>query len=86
MLKLLPMIRLSQMRSALTEALPGIEISLSSIDNLLDGQGYSLKLAPLRPVDRNSPDVKASRSEYAEWLHNEGRTVSRYCETNFNVC
>lgn len=82
-----PSFTLSQIRSSLSETMPDVEISVSSIDRLLDGHGYSLKLATRRPVERNSPDVKEKRREYAEWLQNEGTTVSRYYidETNFNV-
>lgn len=82
-----PSFTLSQIRPALAETMPDLEISFSSIDRLLDGHSYSLKLATVRLVERNSPEVKAKRQEYAEWLQNEGMTVSCYYidETNFNV-
>nr|XP_054934453.1 uncharacterized protein LOC129388337 [Dermacentor andersoni] len=82
-----PSFTLMQIRMSLTEKFPGIEISKSTIDRLLDGHGYTLKLITQRPVDRNRPDVKEERRKFAQWLQNEGTTVTRYYidETNFNV-
>ncbi|KAH7986672.1 hypothetical protein HPB52_024816 [Rhipicephalus sanguineus] len=67
--------------------MPNIEVSTSTIDRLLDGHGYSVKLLTQRPVDRNRADVKQLRRRYAQWLQSEGTTLTRYYidETNFNV-
>ncbi|KAH7981599.1 hypothetical protein HPB52_000109 [Rhipicephalus sanguineus] len=77
---------LQQIR-ALKEEMPNIEVSTSTIDRLLDGHGYSVKLLTQRPVDRNRADVKQLRRGYAQWLQSEGTTLTRYYidETNFNV-
>ncbi|KAH7938789.1 hypothetical protein HPB52_000324 [Rhipicephalus sanguineus] len=67
--------------------MPNIEVSTSTIDRLLDGHGYSVKLLTQRPVDRNRADVKQLRRRYAQWLQSEGTTLTRYYidETNFNM-
>lgn len=82
-----PSFTLMQIRMSLIEKFPDTEISKSTIDRLLDGHGYTLKLVTQRPVDRNRPDVKEERRKFAQWLQNEGTTITRYYidETNFNV-
>ncbi|KAH7950718.1 hypothetical protein HPB52_000070 [Rhipicephalus sanguineus] len=82
-----PSFTLEQIKRALKEEMPNIEVSTSTIDRLLDGHGYSVKLLTQRPVDRNRADVKQLRRRYAQWLQSEGTTQQRYYidETNFNV-
>ncbi|KAH7939133.1 hypothetical protein HPB52_007144 [Rhipicephalus sanguineus] len=82
-----PSFTLEQIKRALKEEMPNIEVSTSTIDRLLDGHGYSVKLLTQRPVDRNRADVKQLRRRYAQWLQSEGTTLTRYYidETNFNV-
>ncbi|KAH7986706.1 hypothetical protein HPB52_024791 [Rhipicephalus sanguineus] len=81
-----PSFTLEQIKRALKEEMPNIEVSTSTIDRLLDGHGYSVKLLTQRPVDRNRADVKQLRRRYAQWLQSEGTTLTRYYidETNFN--
>ncbi|KAH7961522.1 hypothetical protein HPB52_009529 [Rhipicephalus sanguineus] len=82
-----PSFTLEQIKRALKEEMPNIEVSTSTIDRLLDGHGYSVKLLTQRPVDRNRADVKHLRRRYAQWLQSEGTTLTRCYidETNFNV-
>ncbi|KAH7984712.1 hypothetical protein HPB52_023577 [Rhipicephalus sanguineus] len=82
-----PSFTLERIKRALKEEMPNIEVSTSTIDRLLDGHGYSVKLLTQRPVDRNRADVKQLRRRYAQWLQSEGTTLTRYYidETNFNV-
>ncbi|KAH7979902.1 hypothetical protein HPB49_011858 [Dermacentor silvarum] len=65
----------------------GLQVSTSTIDRLLDGHEYTLKLATPRPADRNQSDVKRDRRDYAQWLQNQTSNLSRIYvdETNFNV-
>ncbi|KAH7984186.1 hypothetical protein HPB52_017822 [Rhipicephalus sanguineus] len=51
-----PSFTLEQIKRALKEEMPNIEVSTSTIDRLLDGHGYSVKLLTQRPVDRNRAD------------------------------
>lgn len=78
---------LKQLRQKLMERIPNIDISLATIDRLLDGHSYSLKKLTLRPADRNREDVKSARRNYAMWLQSEGPQTLRYYvdETNFNI-
>ncbi|KAL1474789.1 hypothetical protein MTO96_037715 [Rhipicephalus appendiculatus] len=82
-----PAFTLNQIRTALSEVYQGLQVSTSTIDRLLDGHGYTLKLATPRPADRNRIDVKRERQHYAQWLQNQNPNVSRVYvdETNFNV-
>ncbi|KAH6948445.1 hypothetical protein HPB50_024512 [Hyalomma asiaticum] len=52
---------LKQIKRAVEEELPGLTISTSSVDRLLDAHSYSIKLATQRPADRNRSDVKRKR-------------------------
>lgn len=78
---------LKQIKRAVEDQLPGLTISTSSVDRLLDAHSYSIKLATQRPADRNRSDVKRKRKGYAQWLQNEGPRVCRLYidETNYNI-
>ncbi|XP_064483063.1 uncharacterized protein LOC135395906 [Ornithodoros turicata] len=78
---------LVQIRDIVTQQCPGVTISTSSVNRLLDGHGYTIKLLSCQPVDRNRPDVKEHRKQYATWLQREGPQLLRYYvdETNFNI-
>ncbi|KAH7974369.1 hypothetical protein HPB49_014534 [Dermacentor silvarum] len=67
--------------------MPGLTISTTSIDRLLDAHTYSVKLATQRPVDRNRSDVKSKRKKYAQWLQTNGPRVCRFYidETNYSI-
>ncbi|KAH7980081.1 hypothetical protein HPB49_012979 [Dermacentor silvarum] len=82
-----PAFTLNQIRATLSEMYQGLQVSTSTIDRLLDGHGYTLKLAAPRPADRNRSDVKRDRRDYAQWLQNQTSNLSRIYvdETNFNV-
>ncbi|KAL1442179.1 hypothetical protein MTO96_046512 [Rhipicephalus appendiculatus] len=56
-----PTFTLKQIKRAVEEQLPGLTISTSSVDRLLDAHTYSMKLATQRPADRNRSDVKRKR-------------------------
>ncbi|KAH7962268.1 hypothetical protein HPB52_015191 [Rhipicephalus sanguineus] len=58
--------------------MPGVKISTSTVDRLLDAHSYSAKLAAQRPADRNRDDVKHSRKLYAQWLQSDGPRVCRF--------
>jgi transposase len=66
---------------------PDITISISSIDRLLDGHGYTTKLSTVQPVERNRADVKEKRSQFANWLDSiSPATIRVYLdETNYNI-
>ncbi|KAK8771223.1 hypothetical protein V5799_025531 [Amblyomma americanum] len=76
-----------EIRNALIERFPEIQVSKSTVDRLVDGHGYTLKLATPRPVERNCLDVKRDRRSYAQWLQTQGTALARYYmeETNYNV-
>ncbi|KAL1478844.1 hypothetical protein MTO96_052337 [Rhipicephalus appendiculatus] len=59
---------LRQIMEALEEEMPGVTISASTIDRLLDAHSHSVKLVTQRPADRNHDDVKHSRKLYSKWL------------------
>ncbi|KAG0428404.1 hypothetical protein HPB47_024609 [Ixodes persulcatus] len=82
-----PTYTLKQLKSELQRQLPGLAISTSSIDRLLDGHGYSLKQVSLQPADRNRADVKEKRKVFATWLDKDGPQTLRFYvdETNFNI-
>ncbi|KAH7933763.1 hypothetical protein HPB49_016964 [Dermacentor silvarum] len=58
-----PTFTLKQIKRTVEEKMPGLTISTTSIDRLLDAHTYSVKLATQRPVDRNRSDVKSKRKE-----------------------
>ncbi|KAL1477377.1 hypothetical protein MTO96_035780 [Rhipicephalus appendiculatus] len=78
---------LSQIKEALEEEMPGVTISASTVDRLLDARSYSVKLVTQRPADRNRADVKHSRKLYAHWLQSDGPRVCRFYldDTNYNI-
>ncbi|KAL1420560.1 hypothetical protein MTO96_004514 [Rhipicephalus appendiculatus] len=82
-----PTFTLKQIKRAVEEQLPGLTISTSSVDRLLDAHTYSMKLATQRPADRNRSDVKRKRKDYAQWLQSDGPRVCRLYidETNYNI-
>lgn len=82
-----PTYTLKQLKSELQRQRPGLAISTSSIDRLLDGHGYSLKQVSLQPADRNRADVKEKRKVFATWLEKDGPQTLRFYvdETNFNI-
>ncbi|KAH7973946.1 hypothetical protein HPB49_007627 [Dermacentor silvarum] len=82
-----PTYTLKQIKRTVEEEMPGLTISTTSIDRLLDAHTYSVKLATQRPVDRNRSDVKSKRKEYAQWLQTNGPRVCRFYidETNYNI-
>ncbi|XP_049271827.1 3-oxoacyl-[acyl-carrier-protein] reductase FabG-like [Rhipicephalus sanguineus] len=61
------------LKAALEEQMPGVTISTSTVDRLLDA--YSVKLVTQRLADRNRDDVKHSRKLYAQWLQFDGPRV-----------
>ncbi|KAL1435129.1 hypothetical protein MTO96_011259 [Rhipicephalus appendiculatus] len=67
--------------------MPGVTISASTVDRLLDAHSYSVKLVTQRPADHNRDDVKHSRNLYAQWLQSDGPRVCRFYldETNYNI-
>ncbi|KAL1473833.1 hypothetical protein MTO96_038435 [Rhipicephalus appendiculatus] len=67
--------------------MPGVTISASTVDRLLDAHSYSVKLVTQRPADHNRADVKHSRKLYAQWLQSDEPRVCRFCldETNYNI-
>ncbi|KAH7936465.1 hypothetical protein HPB52_023675 [Rhipicephalus sanguineus] len=78
---------LRQIKAALEEGTPGVTISTSTVDRLLDAHSYSVKLVTQRCADRNRDDVKHSRKLYAQWLQSDGPRVCRFNldETNYNI-
>ncbi|KAL1444950.1 hypothetical protein MTO96_045293 [Rhipicephalus appendiculatus] len=78
---------LRQIKEALEEEMPGMTISASTVDRLLDAHSYSVKLVTPRPADRNRDDVKQCRKLYAHWLQSDGPRVCRFYldETNYNI-
>ncbi|KAH7943041.1 hypothetical protein HPB52_004024 [Rhipicephalus sanguineus] len=73
--------------AALEEQMPGVTISTSTVDRLLDAHSYSVKLVTQRPADRNRDDRKHSRKLYAQWLQFDGPRVCRFYldEMNYNI-
>ncbi|KAH7984333.1 hypothetical protein HPB52_019454 [Rhipicephalus sanguineus] len=47
-------------KAALEEEMPGVTISTSTVDCLLDAHSYSVKLVTHRPADRNRDDVTST--------------------------
>ncbi|KAH7940534.1 hypothetical protein HPB49_001481 [Dermacentor silvarum] len=82
-----PTFTLKQMKCTVEQEMPGLTISTSSIDRLLDAHTYSVKLATQRPVDRSRSDVESKRKEYAQWLQTNGPWVCQFYidETNYNI-
>ncbi|KAH7942746.1 hypothetical protein HPB52_000742 [Rhipicephalus sanguineus] len=76
-----------QINSALEEEMPGVTISTSPVDRLLDAHSYSVNLVKQRPADHNRDDVKHSRKLCAQWLQSDGPRVCRCYldETNYNI-
>ena len=62
-------------------------ISISSLANLLDGQLIKMKKLEDFPQERNRPDVKEERQEYARWLTTEGvnNNIIYLDECGFNL-
>lgn len=58
-----PTYTLNQIQEAVQEALPGLKISTSSIDRLLDAHNYTIKMVTPQPMDRNRADVKENRKK-----------------------
>ena len=80
-----PSFTLKQIRETVQQRMPDLNISLSSIDRLLDSHGYSVKLLTSQPAYRNRSDVKLLRRDYATWLETTGPTLLRFYvdETNY---
>ncbi|KAH7967720.1 hypothetical protein HPB52_002014 [Rhipicephalus sanguineus] len=78
---------LRQIKAALEEEMPGVTISTSTVDRLLDAHSYSVKLVTQKPADHNRDDVKHSRKLYAQWLQSDGPRLCRFYldVTNYNI-
>ncbi|KAL1436294.1 hypothetical protein MTO96_049807 [Rhipicephalus appendiculatus] len=57
---------LRQIKEALEKEMPGVTISASTADRLLDAHSYSVKLVTQRPADCNLDDVRRLCDEVAE--------------------
>lgn len=82
-----PEFTLKQLKSRMEIDIPDVTISVSSIDRLLDGHGYSRKKLTIQPIERNRQDVKEKRVDFVNWLGNSGTTKLRIYidETNYNI-
>lgn len=82
-----PAFSLRQMKERMEKEFPSTNISISSIDRLLDGYHYSLKKMIVQPTERNTESTKTKRAEYAAWLQQTGSSVLRLYidETNYNI-
>ena len=82
-----PEYTLKQIKEQMQKDFDGLSISISSVDRLLDGYGYSKKLLINQPAERNRNDVKEKRHDFADWLEKCGPGILRMYldETNYNI-
>ena len=65
-------VTLKEMQIKLKNQNPPIEISITTISNILNGSFYTIKKVHDMTINRNRDDIKEARSAYAAWLLNEG--------------
>ena len=66
-----PTVTLKDLNAILRTRMPEKpRVPMRTLANALDGLAYTVKLSRDVPADRNRPDVKDDRYEYARWLTN----------------
>ena len=83
-----PCITLNELNDTLRDVFPGKpHVSNMTVSRSLQGELITLKLARNIPNNRNSPQVKTLRLEYANWMYAEGIHKHRIYidETGFNL-
>lgn len=79
---------LKQINAQLRQTFPQKpHISISTLATMLDGQLVAMKNLEDAPVERNSPDTKEERRQYATWLAAEGvnQNIVYVDECGFNL-
>ena len=79
---------LKQINAQLRQTFPQKpHISISTLATMLDGQLVAMKNLEDAPVERNSPDTKEERRQYATWLAAEGvnQNIVYVDEYGFNL-